>query len=259
MPARDVAYRLIRAEEAKQIAAVHRSAFPEDALQRTIFASPKVDRLLACLIAHPEWQREHLFIGAWADDQLVGYAHYRVIAPSLHLNQIAVMPNHQGQGIGRGLLRDWRRMAHERGLSKLSLDVDESNCTALNWYRKLGLSPVARHYIYEGRIGLACVSMVPDQSAVELVDWESTWAWHRTFGISTVHIRYGGKTWDVGWIGRRFRAHEVPPPQVLGVLVRVCPKVSRLLVYACQPLSEEYPQLTNLELAATSVRMEACA
>lgn len=257
MPIRDVIYRPIRADEAKQVVAVHKSAFRRDTLRRTIFASPKVDRLLACLIAFPEWQREHLFLGAWVADNLVGYAHYRTVDSSLHLNQVAVVPSHQGMGVGQGLLKEWRGMAQQKGLSRITLDVEEDNPLALDWYRRLGLSPIAKTYIYEGRVATGSASAVPEQCGIELVDWENTWAWQRAFGISTIRLRCGAKTWEVGWVRRYFRAREVLPSLVVAVLVRVCPNVRRLFVYADHPLDEKDQPLANMRLVATSVRMEA--
>jgi ribosomal protein S18 acetylase RimI-like enzyme len=61
---------------------------------------------------------------------------------SFHLNTVAVLPEHRGQGIGTRLLSLARSHARNIGLSELSLIVFERNIRAVALYERVGFRPV---------------------------------------------------------------------------------------------------------------------
>jgi ribosomal protein S18 acetylase RimI-like enzyme len=61
--------------------------------------------------------------------------------PSLNVHDLAVRPEHRGQGVGRLLLEEIERRARARDSSKLTLEVHASNEGAVRLYRRFGFGP----------------------------------------------------------------------------------------------------------------------
>ncbi|MBI5919867.1 MAG: ribosomal protein S18-alanine N-acetyltransferase [Nitrosomonadales bacterium] len=106
--------------------------------------------------AHP-WTR-----GNFADALAAGYLcqvdevggelrGYAVLLPGVdeaELLTIGVAAAHQRRGLGEALLRAALRLADERGLSRIFLEVRPSNAAALALYRKAGFLEVGRRRSY---------------------------------------------------------------------------------------------------------------
>jgi ribosomal protein S18 acetylase RimI-like enzyme len=58
--------------------------------------------------------------------------------PLLNVHDLAVLPSHQRQGIGRALLQEAERRAARRGCVKLTLEVREDNAGARALYSSFG-------------------------------------------------------------------------------------------------------------------------
>jgi len=61
----------------------------------------------------------------------------------------AVEPEHQGQGVGRDLLRRICRQAKEAGVPRLHLEVEVDNDRALTLYSSLGFTPTSTEDYFE--------------------------------------------------------------------------------------------------------------
>jgi ribosomal protein S18 acetylase RimI-like enzyme len=92
-------------------------------------------------------QAAALVLLAWRGEEIVGtavcYWGFSTFAgrPSLNVHDLAVLPGFQGQGIGRGLLREAERRARERGCCKITLEVHETNEGARRLYEREGFGP----------------------------------------------------------------------------------------------------------------------
>lgn len=241
----------LRVGELSRAVEIHLRTFSPDHVRHTIFSSPKVGDYLATLIAFPEWQTEHEFVGAWEDDELVGYAHCRRVGSAWHLNHIAVLPSHQGNGIGRSLWNSWIAGARQRGCHTLTLDVDETNLVAGHWYRRREMVEIARSWLYHKSYDPDTPS--PESSrSVEFLDWPQAVAAHSKFGFSEFRVRYGETVWSVGRLGDAFlRIQHDFPPCLEGVVRTVVPEAS-LLVVASSALSGD-----RLRPVSVSIRMQA--
>lgn len=83
-----------------------------------------------------------------ADGQLRGYV---VLLPGVdeaELLTIGIAAAHQRRGLGEALLRVALRLADERGLPRVFLEVSPSNLAALALYRKAGFLEVGRRRGY---------------------------------------------------------------------------------------------------------------
>lgn len=75
-------------------------------------------------------------------NELLGFVMSRVSPPEGEVLTIAVGTAHQGQGVGRALLRDHLSRVSATGVRSFFLEVDEGNAAALKLYRGFGFVEV---------------------------------------------------------------------------------------------------------------------
>jgi GNAT superfamily N-acetyltransferase len=61
--------------------------------------------------------------------------------PGIYLEDLFVLPEHRGRGVGRALLRHLARLAVERGCGRLEWAVLDWNEDAIRFYERLGAQP----------------------------------------------------------------------------------------------------------------------
>lgn len=93
-------------------------------------------------------QRGDVRVVAVDDDQLVGWCDIRSYRfPGLdHVGEMGmgVLKEYRGKGIGLALLREALRLAQDRGLEKVELEVFASNYPAISLYEKEGFQVEGR-------------------------------------------------------------------------------------------------------------------
>jgi ribosomal protein S18 acetylase RimI-like enzyme len=96
--------------------------------------------------------REHptsLVLLAFVDDEPVGIAvcffglSTFSARPLLNIHDLAVLPTHQGKGVGPALLVGAEDHARRRGCCKLTLEVQDDNMRARGVYRRFGFEDYA--------------------------------------------------------------------------------------------------------------------
>jgi aminoglycoside 6'-N-acetyltransferase I len=85
----------------------------------------------------------HHIVAAISEGRVVGFAsavHYihPDKPPELWINEVGVAPTHQGQGIGRAILKELLRLGHELGCKSAWVLTDRSNKPANRLYRSAG-------------------------------------------------------------------------------------------------------------------------
>lgn len=88
-----------------------------------------------------------------------GFALWRSIAGEAELLTLAVLPAHQGQGIGRHLMHDWMTQASD-GADTAFLDVARDNLAACALYARFGFATVATRPRYYARAQGAADALV---------------------------------------------------------------------------------------------------
>ena len=84
------------------------------------------------------------------DGTIVGFSNNGVIDGVGYVFELGVLPEMQGRGIGRALLRHSFAMLAGRGIAKGRLGVDTQNVTgAVELYRSIGMTPVSEHRVVE--------------------------------------------------------------------------------------------------------------
>jgi ribosomal-protein-alanine N-acetyltransferase len=73
-----------------------------------------------------------------ADEEVVAYIIYWQIRDDVQVNNIAVHPDCRGLGLGEAMMRYAIAMVRESGATFMTLEVRQSNASALTLYKKLG-------------------------------------------------------------------------------------------------------------------------
>ena len=73
-----------------------------------------------------------------SDGESVGYACFSVILPEAELLRIGIVQTKRGQGVARSALLYAQRELHLMGVSRILLEVRESNLAARKLYQRLG-------------------------------------------------------------------------------------------------------------------------
>jgi GNAT superfamily N-acetyltransferase len=68
--------------------------------------------------------------------------------PGIYLEDLFVLPDHRGQGVGRALLAHLAQVAIERGCGRLEWAVLNWNKEAIRFYERLGARPNSEWTVY---------------------------------------------------------------------------------------------------------------
>jgi ribosomal-protein-alanine N-acetyltransferase len=71
--------------------------------------------------------------------------------PSAHIDSIAVLPEHQHEGIGARLLQSFLKEVRRRGCTRVTLEVSTANATGLTFFAKHGFRQKRRLPDYYGK------------------------------------------------------------------------------------------------------------
>jgi GNAT superfamily N-acetyltransferase len=127
-----------------------------------IRALAEYERMAADVVATEARLRDTLFgarpcaeaVVARVGDDAVGFAlwfqNYSTFLaqPGLYLEDLFVLPDWRGRGVGGALLRYLARVATERGCGRMEWSVLNWNEPAIGFYRKLGARPMDEWTVY---------------------------------------------------------------------------------------------------------------
>lgn len=89
-----------------------------------------------------------------SDGQLIAFFLISTVLDEAHLMNIAVLPTHQGKGLGKALLEFVFERVRANGCSNLFLEVRASNSPAIKLYENAGFNQIGlRRDYYHGPIG----------------------------------------------------------------------------------------------------------
>jgi GNAT superfamily N-acetyltransferase len=109
------------------------------------------DRLAASLFGERRYAETLI---AEQDSEPVGFALFFhnfstfLAQPGIYLEDLFVLPEHRGRGIGRALLKELARLAVERGCGRLEWAVLDWNRDAIGFYERLGARPNSEWTVY---------------------------------------------------------------------------------------------------------------
>jgi len=88
------------------------------------------------------------------DGQAIGFALFYhnfstfLARPGMYLEDLFLLPDHRGRGVGRALLAHLARIAVERGCGRLEWAVLNWNQEAVRFYERLGARPNSEWTVY---------------------------------------------------------------------------------------------------------------
>ncbi len=74
------------------------------------------------------------------DGQIVGYQLSTPSHEGAHLARLAVLPGHQGHGLGAALLSELLNHYHQRGAREITVNTQDTNAVSLKLYKRYGFA-----------------------------------------------------------------------------------------------------------------------
>lgn len=100
--------------------------------------------------------RDYYVLAAKQDEEMIGYAFVRLAWGKMHLMDIVVKKEMQGQGIGRRMMKQLIDHAKAHKLSEVYLEVRTNNTLAIKMYQILSFKiRFSLPKLYNGEDGLA--------------------------------------------------------------------------------------------------------
>ena len=87
-------------------------------------------------------REDALFLSAVADEKIVGYIGLITAGSEADITNVAVKSTHRGKGIGKQLVGEMIRLAEEKGVEDIFLEVRVSNTPAIRLYGYFGFEQV---------------------------------------------------------------------------------------------------------------------
>jgi ribosomal-protein-alanine N-acetyltransferase len=109
-------------------------------IDRASFSNPWPERSYRYELT--ENRAAQLFVAKLDDGTVIAFLGYWLIGDEAHISTFAVQPEFRMQGIGEGLLKNALAVAAGKGARVATLEVRESNDSALRLYEKLGFEVV---------------------------------------------------------------------------------------------------------------------
>lgn len=112
------------------------------ALEQESFTNPWPRETLVWELTHSDVTRVYLLRNT--ADRAIAFCIAWIIFDELHINTLAVSPEHRRQGVATFLLQAVMADAAQEGARRATLEVRESNTAALQLYARLGFAVSAR-------------------------------------------------------------------------------------------------------------------
>jgi len=103
-------------------------------LEKQIFSDAWSEKALAETLA----QKQTILLSAFEDKKLIGYVILYYVLEEGEIARIAVSSEHRRQGVGARMLIELESLCRDNGISKILLDVRESNVGAHVFYEEHG-------------------------------------------------------------------------------------------------------------------------
>ena len=149
-------------------------------IERQSFATAWSTQAYVTELANPS----AVYFVAAAGERIVGYGGLWVVMDEAHITTIAVVPEFRGRRVGEQVLAEMLYTARQKGATRATLEVRESNLAARRLYEKYGFVRVAaRKGYYADNNENADIMWIND---METPDWRHHFAQHRAaLGLPT--------------------------------------------------------------------------
>jgi ribosomal-protein-alanine N-acetyltransferase len=127
----------INLEELKIVSMKHADLINVYEIERNVFSQPWTIGMFASELRR---QNLNVYLIAKIDEKVIGYGGLMVIGDESHVMNLAVKSEFQRQRVGSQLLLSLIKIAIEKGVKRLTLEVRKSNVKARELYKKFGFS-----------------------------------------------------------------------------------------------------------------------
>ncbi len=108
-------------------------------LEKICFSTPWTEQVIT-----ESFENGTRFFVAVTENRFLGYVGISAILDEGYITNIAVFPEYRCLGVGTALLQKLFEFAKEKSLAFISLEVRESNLSAISLYEKLGFKKVGK-------------------------------------------------------------------------------------------------------------------
>ena len=108
-----------------------------DRLEQEAFNTPWSRELLRGAILNPDYT---VRVTRLPTQEVLGFYIAHPDQERFNLDNLVVAPEHRNQGLGTALIQDWAEQGLDRGLSRLTLQVNTDNVAAQRLYKRLGFA-----------------------------------------------------------------------------------------------------------------------
>jgi len=109
------------------------------AIEKATFSSPWTRPMYLRELENPDVS----YLYALRLPRIAGFCSFWLVLDELHINNLAVRAEYQGQGFGTALLRHVLDVGADRGAARATLEVRKSNAAAIRLYERLGFEIAA--------------------------------------------------------------------------------------------------------------------
>jgi ribosomal-protein-alanine N-acetyltransferase len=110
-------------------------------VEHASFTNPWTHAMYVAELEHREVSR--ILLARGDRGRTIGFCSFWRVLDELHINNLAVLPEHRGQGVASALLRRVLEDAAADGAARALLEVRRSNDAALRLYRRFGFAVTA--------------------------------------------------------------------------------------------------------------------
>jgi ribosomal-protein-alanine N-acetyltransferase len=90
----------------------------------------------------------HIYVARTASCRVAGFCAFWLVFDEIHINNVAVLPQYRGRGMGSAVLRHVLQEARRLGAARATLEVRASNSGAARLYERLGFHVAGRRPNY---------------------------------------------------------------------------------------------------------------
>ncbi|MCL2631197.1 MAG: ribosomal protein S18-alanine N-acetyltransferase [Firmicutes bacterium] len=119
--------RKLEKEDILKVSEIEREAFGDRAWAESLFLAELYDK------------DKHYFV-AYENDTLIGYGGFAHILSEAHIMNIAVASAHRKKGVGKEILSAILKEAKRLSITAVTLEVSETNGTAISFYKSFGFT-----------------------------------------------------------------------------------------------------------------------
>ena len=114
-------------------------------IEKECFSTPFKEEDIISYLKSPIWH----FLVAKCEGEVVGYVSFTIIIDECQIVNVATSQDYRKMGVGKSLIEELLSYAKKSGVSKVYLEVRESNLPAISLYEKYGFEIVGvskNHY-----------------------------------------------------------------------------------------------------------------